>query len=130
MTYLLDTNACIDFIRDIGKTRKRMKSKPFGEFCISSIVFAELIHGAKQSPNPAKHIAATVNFCTKLKVVDFDQRAAKTFGDVRLQLEREGLPIGAYDMLIAAHAKSLNLICITNDKGFRRVNGLEVEDWR
>lgn len=130
MTYLLDTNACIDFIRNVGETRRRMKSKPFGEFCISSIVFAELIHGAKQSPNPEKHIPATVNFCKKFKIADFDPRAAETFGDVRLQLERDGLSIGAYDMLIAAHAKSLNLICVTNDKGFRQVNGLEVEDWR
>lgn len=130
MTYLLDTNACIDFIRDIGDTRRRMKSKPFGEFCVSSIVYAELMHGAKRSPNSVKHIPATRNFCRKFKRVDFDGPAAEVFGDVRLQLERDGLPIGAYDMLIAAHAKSLGLICVTNDKGFRRVEGLKVEDWR
>lgn len=130
MTYLLDTNACIDFIRDVGQTRRRMKAKPFGEFCISSIVVAELMHGAKQSPNAVKHLPATRHFCKKLTVVDFDASAAETFGDVRLQLERDGLPIGAYDMLIAAHAKSLNLICVTNDKAFRRVAGLAVEDWR
>jgi tRNA(fMet)-specific endonuclease VapC len=130
MTYLLDTNACIDFIRDVGDTRRRMKSKPFGEFCISSVVVAELMHGAKRSPNADKHIPATRNFCKKFKVVDFDGAAAETFGDVRLQLERGGLPIGPYDMLIAAHAKNLGLICVTNDKGFRRVNGLAVEDWR
>lgn len=130
MKYLLDTNACIDFIRDVGDARRRMKSKPFREFCISSIVVAELMHGAKRSPNAEKHIPATRNFCKKFKIVDFDDSAAETFGDVRLQLERDGLRIGAYDMLIAAHAKSLGLICITNDKGFRQVNGLEVEDWR
>ncbi|MFP4166041.1 MAG: PIN domain-containing protein [Opitutales bacterium] len=130
MTYLLDTNACIDFIRDVGQTRRRMKSKPFSEFCLSSIVVAELMHGAKRSPNVDKHVPATQNFCKKFKIVDFDESAAATFGDVRLQLEREGLPIGAYDMLIAAQAKSLNLICVTNDQGFRRVNGLAVEDWR
>ena len=130
MTYLLDTNACIDFIRDIGNTRLRMKSKPFREFCISSIVVAELMHGAKNSPNADKHIPATRNFCQKFTIVDFDESAAATFGDVRLQLERDGLPIGAYDMLIAAQAKQLGLICVTNDKGFRRVNGLAVEDWR
>jgi len=130
MTYLLDTNACIDFIRDIGKIRQRMKSKPFNDFCISSVVVAELMHGAKQSPNVEKHVPATRNFCEKLKVVNFDLSAAGVFGDVRLQLERDGCAIGAYDMLIAAHAKSLHLICITNDKGFRRVAGLNVEDWR
>ena len=130
MTYLLDTNACVDFIRDVGDTRHRMKSKPFGEFCLSSIVVAELIDGAKQSPKPDKHIPATRNFCKKFQVVEFDEAAAEAFGDVRLQLESEGLTIGAYDMLIAAHAKSLGLICVTNDKGFRRVNGLAVEDLR
>mgnify|MGYP000252733485 CR=1 FL=1 len=100
------------------------------KFCLSSIVVAELIHGAKQSPKPDKHIPATRNFCKKFQVVEFDEAAAEAFGDVRLQLESEGLTIGAYDMLIAAHAKSLGLICVTNDKGFRRVNGLAVEDWR
>jgi tRNA(fMet)-specific endonuclease VapC len=130
MKYLLDTNACIDFIRDVGDTRHRMKSQPFSEFCISSVVVAELMHGAKQSPNAGRHIPATRNFCNKLKIADFDESAAEIFGDVRFQLERDGLPIGAYDMLIAAHAKSLGLICVTNDKGFRRVDGLVVEDWR
>lgn len=130
MTYLLDTNACIDFIRDVGNTRCRMKSKPFSEFCISSVVVAELMHGAKQSPNADKHIPATQNFCQKFAIVSFDESAANTFGDVRLQLERDGLPIGAYDMLIAAHAKSLGLVCVTNDKGFCHVSGLAVEDWR
>ncbi len=130
MTYLLDTNACIDFIRDIGGTRKRMKAKPFGEFCISSIVVAELMHGAKQSPRPDRHIPATRNFCKKFTVASFDEAAAEAFGDVRLQLERDGLPMGAYDMLIAAHAKSLGLVCVTNDGSFRRVHGLQVEDWR
>lgn len=130
MTYLLDTNACIDFIRDVGDIRQRMKSKPFREFCISSIVFAELNHGAKQSSKPEKHLPATENFCRKFKIVYFDDLAGDTFGDVRLQLERNGTPIGAYDMLIAAHAKSLGLICLTNDKGFQQVSGLVVEDWR
>jgi tRNA(fMet)-specific endonuclease VapC len=130
MTYLLDTNACIDFIRDAGENRRRMKSKPFGEFCISSIVFAELMHGAKRSPNAEKHIPVTKNFCRKFKIAEFDDLAAEAFGDVRLQLERDGMRIGAYDMLIAAHAKSLGLICITNDQAFRRVSGLVVEDWR
>ena len=130
MTYLLDTNACIDFIRDIGNTRVRMKSKSFSEFCISSIVVAELMHGAKNSPNSDKHVSATRNFCQKFTIVNFDESAAATFGDIRSQLDRDGLPIGAYDMLIAAHAKSLGLVCVTNDKGFRHVNGLAVEDWR
>jgi len=130
MTYLLDTNACIDFIRDLGRTRERMKAKPFREFCLSSIVYAELVHGAKSSPHSEKHIPATRNFCQKFKIVDFDPPAAEAFGEIRDQLERNGQRIGAYDMLIAAHAKSLGLICVTNDADFRHVNGLVVEDWR
>ena len=58
MTYLLDTNACIDFIRDLGRTRERMKAKPFREFRISSIVYAELVHRAKSSSNSGEHIPA------------------------------------------------------------------------
>lgn len=130
MKYLLDTNACIDYIRDLGETRARMTSKSFGNFCLSSIVVAELMHGAKQSPKRERDIPATLNFCQKFQVVDFDRRAADSYGDVRLQLESDGRRIGAYDMLIAAHSLSLSLICITNDQGFRFVNGLLVEDWR
>lgn len=130
MKYLLDTNACVDFIRNVGNTRSRMKEKPFDEFCISSIVFAELLHGAKQSPKPDRDIPVTLDFCHKFRIATFDSQAGEVFGDVRMQLEAEGLPIGAYDMLIAAHALSLGLACITNDKGFKRVRGLKVEDWR
>lgn len=130
MKYLLDTNACIDFIRNTGKMRGRMKARPFSDFCISTVVVAELIHGAKRSAKPEKHLSAAKNFCGKLKCVSFDLEAADVYGDVRLYLEKEGQLIGAYDMLIAAHAKSMGLICITNDKGFCRVNGLTVEDWR
>lgn len=130
MKYLLDTNVCVDFIRNTGNTRRRMKARPMGEYCLSSIVCAELLHGAKKSPNSDRDVSATLDFCQKFTVVNFDWQAGETFAEVRLQLEAEGLPIGAYDMLIAAHALCLGLVCVTNDKGFRRVRGLAVEDWR
>ena len=130
MQFLLDTNACIDFIRDKGSIRDRMKSHPFADFGISSIVYAELMHGAKHSPHPERNISATENFCQKLNLLSFDAAAAEAFAEVRLDLEKEGLRIGAYDMLIAAHAISLGLTCITSDGAFQRVRGLKVENWR
>lgn len=63
--------------------------------------------------------------------VDFDPAAASVYGLVRSALERQGLPIGAYDMLIAAHALALGLILVTDNlREFERVAGLEVESWR
>lgn len=130
MRYLLDTNACIDFIRDTGGIRERMKRHALADFAISSIVYAELMHGAKQSPHPDRNLNATQNFCLKLNLLSFDAAAAEAFANVRMQLENEGQRIGAYDMLIAAHAISLGLTCISSDGALQRVRGLKLENWR
>ena len=65
-----------------------------------------------------------------MKFIRFDEKAAFEYGKIRAQLEKEGNLIGILDMLIAAHAKSLNAILITNnEKEFKRVKGLAVENW-
>ena len=69
-------------------------------------------------------------FLSGIKILPFDEKAATEYGDIRAQLERRGTPIGANDLLIAAHARSLNLILVTNNfKEFERVDNLQIENW-
>ena len=71
-----------------------------------------------------------LTFLEVFKIFPFDEKAALEYGKIRAQLERECNLIGILDMLIAAHAKSLNAILITNnEREFRRVEGLIVENW-
>ena len=69
-------------------------------------------------------------FLAGIKIFPFDETAAKEYGDIRATLERRGTPIGANDLLIAAHARALQLTLVTNNvREFERVNGLQIENW-
>ena len=98
--------------------------------CISTITLAELQYGVRKSAQPEKNQLALSQFLIPLEIVGFDLKAAVEYGEIRATLEKDGTPIGPLDTLIAAHAKSLNLILVTNnEKEFKRVAGLEVENW-
>jgi tRNA(fMet)-specific endonuclease VapC len=131
MNYLLDTNICIALIREkpaalIG----RLTALEPGEVGLSSITLAELIDGADKSVRPEQNLAALEQFLLPLELVDFDGAAAMAYGQIRTGLERIGKTIGSMDMLIAAHALSLNTVLVTNNtKEFARVPGLLLEDW-
>ena len=131
MKYLLDTNICIALIRQrpAGLLQRLTTLEP-GEVCLSSITLAELIYGAAKSSQTEQNLAALEQFLLPLELVNFDESAATAYGQIRAGLEREGKVIGSMDMLIAAHALSLNTILVTNNtKEFGRVSGLLLEDW-
>ena len=131
MKYLLDTNICIALIRQrpAGLLQRLTALEP-GEVGLSSITLAELIYGAAKSSQTEQNLAALEQFLLPLELVNFDESAATVYGQIRAGLEREGKIIGSMDMLIAAHALSLNTILVTNNtKEFGRVSGLLLEDW-
>jgi len=131
MKYLLDTNICIALIhqRPAALLQRLIALKP-GEMGLSSITLAELIYGADKSAQPEQNLAALEQFLLPLELVDFGESAATAYGQIRAGLEREGKVIGSMDMLIAAHALSLNTILVTNNtKEFGRGSGLLLEDW-
>lgn len=67
---------------------------------------------------------------SEIQIVPFDDLAAQVYGVVKADLQKKGTPIGQLDTLIAAHAKALNLILVTNNtKEFARVEGLSLDDW-
>ena len=130
LRYLLDTNLCIRVLRDRpAAVRQRFNLEADG-LSISSIVLTELLHGAAKSARPVENRNEVEKFAARLDVLPFDARAADHAADIRANLERRGQTIGAYDLLIAGHARSLGLVVVTGNLAeFERMEGLRCEDW-
>lgn len=128
---LLDTNICIELIRGRAPgVLARLRRRRIGTVGISAITLAELLHGAAKSSDPARNRVALAHFCAPLEICPFDHAAASAYGEIRSRLERAGTPIGPLDMLIAANAVALDVAVVTNnEREFRRVGGLRVENW-
>ena len=131
MRYLLDTNICIYVIkRRPPQVLARFHRCAVGDLGLSTMTLAELEYGAAKSQFPARNQTALAAFILPLDVVPFDAAAAIAYGPIRATLERQGTPIGAMDLLIAAHAVSLGVTLVTNNtREFGRVPGLQVENW-
>jgi len=127
---MLDTNICIHLMRDAASHVLARLDEHEGELCISTITWHELMHGAQRSHRPAYQRTLMTNLAAGLEVLDFDQPAADHSGDIHAALAMAGQVIGAYDMLIAGHARSRGLTIVTNNlREFSRVDGLRCEDW-
>jgi tRNA(fMet)-specific endonuclease VapC len=131
MKYLLDTNVCIVYLKGRNlNLKQKLESVAIQEIAVCSIVKAELCFGAMKSSNLERNFALQQAFLDQFVSLPFDDLAATTFGVIRSQLEIKGTPIGAYDLQIAAIALVNNLTLVThNTQEFRRVEGLQVEDW-
>ena len=131
MKFMLDTNiiAYAKNNRPESVLQRFMEHRP-EDMCISAITMAELEFGICKSSKPAQNRLALMMFLSEIQVVPFDGKAAQDYGLIRAELTARGTPIGANDLLIAAHARSLGLTLITNNgREFERVPGLTVENW-
>jgi len=128
---MLDTDICIYIIKRKPKSAlERLEILQPGQLTMSAITFAELMNGAKKSQHIESNISKLNELAELIEICPFDQKAAVFYGDVRSALEKKGETIGSNDLLIAAHALSLNLILVTNnEKEFKRVDGLKIENW-
>ena len=128
---MLDTNVCIYIIkRRPQSVLRRFGLFPVGDIGISTVTLAELEYGAARSAQPRKNREALQQFISPLDITAFDKPATETYGRIRATLEKKGRPIGTMDLLIAAHALSLGVRLVTNnEKEFKRVPGLQVENW-
>lgn len=130
MKYMLDTNMCIYAQKNSPQVIAKIQDNFQYGIAISAITLAELQYGVQASANIEKNAVALYRFLSIVEVLDFDSGAAMEYGKIRADLRKKGTPIGNMDMLIAAHAKSENLIVVThNTREFERVEGLELEDW-
>ena len=131
MKYLIDTNICIYIMnKHPAEVIKKFKKFELGEIGISTITVSELQYGVAKSIHREKNQPRLEEFIAPLEILTYDEIAARTYGAIRFQLEKGGQPIGPLDLLIAAQSLSHNLILITNnDKEFKRIKNLKVENW-
>jgi tRNA(fMet)-specific endonuclease VapC len=132
VTYLLDTNTCVEYLRHgaASKVAARLKLAPPGSVVLCSVVVAELLYGAWRSSNPPTTCAQVLAFTSQFKSLPFDDPAAEAYGRLRAHLAVTGQLIGPYDLQIASIGLANGLIVVThNTKEFTRVPGLVIEDW-
>jgi len=130
LKYMLDTNIVIYTMKNKPEEVRAAFKKHYGQMCISSITYMELVYGAERSANPERNLKALEGFVARMDLLAFDDSAAVHSGQIRAELAIKGTPIGPYDQMIAGHARSQGLIVVTNNtKEFDRVAALRVENW-
>lgn len=131
MTFLLDTNTCIRYLNGRAPSiRERLQQTPPFLVTVCAVVKAELYAGAAKSQDPARARARQDRFLSAFVSLPFDDAAADIYGGLRATLERAGIPIGAYDLQIAAIALAHDCTLVThNTREFARVPGLLRDDW-
>jgi tRNA(fMet)-specific endonuclease VapC len=130
LRYLLDTNTVSYVIKgNFPHVREHLLRIPINEVGISVITEAELRFGVARLPQAASIGVAVEEFLLRVDVLTWDSAAARHYARLRALLEENGEPIGNLDLMIAAHALATGTILVTNDRVFRRIKGLRVEDW-
>jgi tRNA(fMet)-specific endonuclease VapC len=127
---LLDTNIAIYVIKRRPPEVREQFNRHHDRMALSAITLAELMHGAEKSSDPARNLAVVEDFCSRLTILPYGDKAASHYGAIRAALERRGQPIGVNDLHIAAHARSEGLTLVSNNlREFERVPGLLTENW-
>jgi len=133
MIFMLDTNICIYLLnRRIGYENilAKIDGLAYEQVVISSLTLAELKYGIAKSVKKEANRIKLEYFLYQFECLPFDTEATACYGDIRVQLESKGTPIGPLDTLIAAHALSLSATLVTNNaREFERVEGLVLENW-
>jgi len=129
--YMLDTDTCSYIMRrSHDALLKKLAKIPVSDVCISVITKSELLYGIEVSPKRQQDEAAVEALLRYVEVLDFPDEASSHYAKIRADLKSRGVMIGANDLLIAAHARSLGITLITNNtREFRRVRDLAMENW-
>jgi len=128
--FLLDTDTCINALKQDRDVLGQLLSKTRDEVFVSVITEGELRTGAAKSSSPAKTLRLVENFLRPLTILEFTTQDAIAYAQVRARLERAGTPIGPLDTLIASQAVARQLTLVSNnEREFRRVSGLHLENW-
>ena len=131
LRYMLDTDTCSYIMkRSNDAILQRLQKVPVHDICISVITKSELLYGVEMSPRRKQDEAALSAFLQYVEVLDFPDKACLHYAQIRADLKTLGMMIGANDLLIAAHARSLDMTLVTNNTHeFGRVRNLAVENW-
>jgi tRNA(fMet)-specific endonuclease VapC len=127
--FMLDTDSASFAIRGQGRVAERMLQHRPSELCISVIALAELRYGADLLGSRKIHDSID-RFISNLKILPLEESSTRRYGAIASQLQKQGTPIGDWDVLIAAHALAVDATLVTNNvKHFARIRGLRVENW-
>jgi len=131
--WLLDTDTLAFLINrapGAERIKRRLSGRSPGEVRLSAITLSEVRYGLASGAVSLERREAFGELVDLFQVEDYPAAAAGDFGDIRVALERAGRRIGPYDLLIAAHARHLGATLVTNnEREFRRVPGLAVQNW-
>lgn len=129
--YMLDTDTCAFILRRSSPTLlERIQAVPLQQQAVSTITLAELLYGVQVSSKKKANRTAVDLLMRHLAVMEWSRDAAEHYAEIRADLKRRGQLIGSNDLLIAAHARSIGAVVVTNNvKEFGRVKGLKVENW-
>ena len=127
--YMLDTNTVSHIIKRQPQAIGRLLEVPMHSVCISAITAGELAFGLAKRPQAVALQAAVQEFLRRVEVMPWDDAVAQSYGMLRAELNKNGTPLAALDLQIAAHALHLKAILVSNDKAFAQVGLLVVEDW-
>lgn len=132
MKYLLDTCTVSDFVKGQPNVLARIKATPPDLLAVSALTAMEVGYGLALNADRARKLAPVLQaFFSVVPTIPFDEADAKAAAGIRAALKLQGQPIGAYDVLIAGTAVARGMIVVTSNIGeFKRVSGLQVEDWR
>ena len=130
MTHLLDTDACIGVLRQRPGMVQRLSQVAPTDCAVSMVTVYELFCGLAKAQDPAKERQKVERFVSAIIEMPLDRAGAEAAANIRAELERQGTPIGPYDLLITGQAVASGLTLVTNNVGeFKRVNGLKLESW-
>ena len=128
--FVLDTNTMIYFFKGIGHVSERLLATSPKDIGVPAIVLFELQTGIKKSQSPQKRMKQLNDLISAVYVLPFGAKESEMASRIRAQLEKEGTPIGPYEILIAGTALSHRATLIThNVKEFKRIKDLNVIDW-
>ena len=127
--YMLDTNMVSHIIKRQPQAIARLLEVPMHSVCISAVTAGELAFGLAKRPQALALREAVNEFLRRVEVMPWDAAVAQTYGTLRAALDKNGTPLAALDLQIAAHALHVNATLVSNDKAFAQVSGLAVEDW-
>lgn len=130
MRYLLDTNICIYGRRKRPEVVAHFARLRDGEAGMSVITYGELAYGCAKSPSPERSFADLQRFIKLIPALPLPPETGEIYGALRHKLQLRGLGIGPNDLWIAAHVIASGLTLVTNnEREFRRVEGLKIENW-
>ena len=127
--WMLDTNIVGHLVNRHPSVTRRMLSVPMESVRVSAITEGELRFGLAKRPEATRLRRAIDEFLRRVDVLPWDSAAAARYGALRAATSRQGKTFGSLDLLIAAHALTAGAVLVTNDRAFRMLDGLSVEDW-